>query len=30
MSLEALICDVDDFCQGFLPAWHRQLLTSGV
>jgi hypothetical protein len=29
MNLEALFCDVDDFCRLFLPDWHRQLLTSG-
>jgi len=29
MSVEDLYCDVDDFCRLFLPAWHRQLLTSG-
>ena len=29
MSLEDRYCDVDDFCRLFLPAWHRQLLTSG-
>ncbi len=29
MSLDELFCDVDDFCQLFLPVWHRQLLTSG-
>jgi hypothetical protein len=29
MSLDELFCDVDDFCQLFLPAWHRQLLTGG-
>ena len=29
MSLEDLFCDVDDFCQAFLPSWHRQLLTEG-
>jgi len=29
MSLEELFCDVDDFCQLFLPVWHRQLLTGG-
>ena len=29
MSLEALFCDVDDFCRIFLPTWHRQLLTNG-
>ena len=29
MSLEDLFCDVDEFCQVFLPAWHRQLLMEG-
>ena len=29
MSLDKLFCDIDDFCQLFLPAWHRQLLSSG-
>ena len=29
MSLEALFCDVDDFCQEFLPDWHRQRLSGG-
>ena len=29
MSLEALFCDVDDFCQAFLPDWQRQQLTTG-
>jgi transposase len=29
IDFEAVYCDVDDFCQVFLPAWHRQLLTSG-
>lgn len=29
MDLEALFCDVDDFCRLFLPSWHRRLLTSG-
>lgn len=29
MSLEELFCDVDDFCQWFLPHWHRQLLMDG-
>mgnify|MGYP007050453830 CR=1 FL=1 len=28
MSLEDLFCDVDEFRQVFLPAWHRQLLTA--
>ena len=29
MSLEALFCDVDDFCQVFLPGWWREQLTHG-
>jgi hypothetical protein len=29
IDFEAVFCDVDDFCQAFLPAWHRQLLTQG-
>ncbi len=29
MSLADLFCDIDDFCRLFLPAWHRQRLTSG-
>lgn len=29
MSLEALFCDVDDFCQVYLPQWHQQLLSGG-
>lgn len=29
MNLEDLFCDSDDFCQRFLPSWHRHLLTSG-
>ena len=29
MGLDELFCDVDDFCQLLLPAWHRQLLTGG-
>ena len=29
MNLDELFCDVDDFCQLFLPAWYRQLLSSG-
>ena len=24
--LEALFCDIDDFCQNFEPQWQRQLL----
>ena len=29
MSLEALFCDVDDFCQEYLPQWQKQLLSHG-
>ena len=29
IDVEAVFCDVDDVCQAFLPAWQRQLLTSG-
>lgn len=28
-SLLVLFCDIDDFCQAFLPIWNRQLLVSG-
>jgi hypothetical protein len=28
-SLEALFCDVDDFCQAFEPKWHSKLLFGG-
>ena len=28
-SLTELFCDVDDFCQSFLPAWRKQLLSIG-
>lgn len=28
-SLLELFCDVDDFCQVFLPLWSQQLLASG-
>ncbi len=28
-SIEELFCDVDDFCQTFLPQCHRQLITTG-
>lgn len=29
MSLDELFCDVDDFCQTFLPQWQQQLLAHG-
>lgn len=28
-SLLELFCNVDDFCQAFLPQWNRHLLSSG-
>lgn len=28
-SLTALFCLIDDFCQVFEPAWHKQLLADG-
>ena len=28
-SLLVLFCDVDDFCQVFIPIWYRQQLASG-
>ncbi len=28
-SLLELFCDVDDFCQSFLPVWRKQLLSAG-
>jgi Transposase DDE domain len=28
-SLEALFCDIDDFCQVFEPQWQRLLLSDG-
>jgi hypothetical protein len=28
-SLTEMFCDVDDFCQAFMPVWNRQLLVSG-
>jgi len=28
-SLTELFCDVDDFCQEFLPVWRKQLLLVG-
>lgn len=28
-SLLELFCDVDDFCQSFVPAWKSQLLAAG-
>lgn len=27
-SLLELFCDVDDFCQAFLPSWEQKLITS--
>ena len=28
-SLEALFCDIDNFCQKFEPRWHSQLISDG-
>lgn len=28
-SLIELFCDVDNFCQVFLPVWEKQMLSSG-
>lgn len=28
-SLTELFCDVDDFCQSFVPVWRQQLFTAG-
>jgi len=28
-SLLELFCDVDDFCQSFLPIWDQHLLSCG-
>ncbi len=28
-SLDALFCDVDDFCQSFEPQWKTRLLHHG-
>jgi transposase len=30
LSLEALFCSVDDFCQTFEPRWEQQLLGAGL
>jgi transposase len=29
-SLDALFCNIDDFCQKFEPRWHRQLFSHGL
>jgi transposase len=29
-SLLELFCDVDNFCQSFVPAWQNQMLSAGV
>ena len=28
-SLVELFCDVDDFCQEFMPIWEQQMLANG-
>jgi hypothetical protein len=30
LSLEALFCQVDDFCQWFEPQWQQRLLGEGL
>jgi Transposase DDE domain len=30
LSLEALLCSVDDFCRTFEPHWRQKLLTDGL
>lgn len=30
MILEDLYCQVDDFCQAFMPEWHKSLVDNGV
>lgn len=30
LSLEELLCCVDDFCQKFEPQWRQQLLANGL
>ena len=30
MSLEELFCQVDDFCQVFMPKWEATLIDEGV
>nr|WP_150142518.1 hypothetical protein [Candidatus Enterovibrio escacola] len=29
-NLDAIFVDVDDFCQTFLPAWKKYLISSGI
>ena len=29
MEIVALFCDIDDFCQQFVPPWQQRLLASG-
>jgi len=29
MSIEELFCEVDDFCEQFLPDWQRRQLSGG-
>ena len=28
-KLDEIFCDVDDFCQHFMPEWEKQLLSIG-
>nr|WP_263363553.1 transposase [Candidatus Enterovibrio escacola] len=29
-NLNTVVVDVDDFCQAFLPAWKKHLISSGI
>jgi len=29
MSVDELFCEIDDFCQIFIPDWQRRQLSSG-
>ncbi len=29
IKLVELSCDVDDFCEAFIPQWEKQLLEDG-
>jgi hypothetical protein len=29
MKLTQLFCDVDDFCQAFIPEWQKNQMTNG-
>jgi hypothetical protein len=29
LKITQIFCSMDDFCQKFLPVWHKHLLASG-